>query len=40
MRSKVTDDRTTFKPIGPIVRNIVRRIGSKLDAQKKDRAHG
>lgn len=40
MPKKVVDDRTTFKPLGPIVANIVRRAGSKMKAQSKVRTNG
>lgn len=40
MTSKVSDDKTTFKPIGPIVANIVRRAGSKMAAAEKEAANG
>lgn len=38
--AKITDDTTTFKPIGPIVADIVRRLEIKLLAAKKDAANG
>lgn len=38
MASKVQDDTTTFKPVGPIAKNIVRRLESKLRATEKETA--
>lgn len=40
MPKKVVDDRTTFKRLGPIVENVVRRVGSKMKAKRKDVANG
>ncbi len=40
MASKVQDDTTTFKPIGPIAKNIVRRLQSKRSAAEKEAARG
>lgn len=40
MTSKITDAKTTFEAIGPIVARVVLKVAGKIAASEKDAANG
>lgn len=40
MTSKITDAKTTFEPIGPIVARVVAKVAGKIAKPEKSAANG